>query len=52
MNESKLNHDHPTKMEVRYINEVKKMTPQQRYEKLMAIIQLSYILKTAKQKSI
>jgi hypothetical protein len=52
MNELKLNHDHPSKMEARYINEVKKMTPQQRYEKLMAIIQLSYILKTAKQKSI
>jgi hypothetical protein len=52
MNESKLNHDRPSKMEARYINEVKKMTPQQRYEKLMAIIQLSYILKTAKQKSI
>lgn len=52
MNESKLNHDDPSKMEARYINEVKKMTPQQRYEKLMAIIQLSYILKKAKQKSI
>ena len=52
MNESKLNHDHPSKMEARYINEAKKMTPQQRYEKLMAIIQLSYILKTAKQTSI
>ncbi|BDB53606.1 hypothetical protein [Flavobacterium ammonificans] len=52
MNESKLNHDDPSQMEARYINEVKKMTPQQRYEKLMAIIQLSYILKTAKQKSI
>ena len=49
MNESKLNHDHPSKMEARYINEVKKMTPQQRYEKLMAIIEISYLLKTSKK---
>ena len=49
MKKSKLNHDHPSKMEARYINEVKKMTPQQRYEKLMAIIELSYLLKTAKK---
>ena len=45
MNESKLNHAHPSKMEARYIDEVRKMTPQQRFEKLMAIIELSHILK-------
>ena len=49
MNASKLNHDHPSKMEVRYIDEIRKMTPQQRFEKLMAIIEISYLLKTAKK---
>jgi hypothetical protein len=49
MEESRLHHAHPSKMEVRYINEIKKMSPQQRYEKLMAIIEISYILKTAKK---
>ena len=51
MKVAKLNHAHPSKMEARYIDEVRKMTPQQRFEKLMAIIELSHILKTAKQKS-
>jgi hypothetical protein len=36
-------------MEERYIDEIRKMTPQQRFEKLMAIIELSYLLKTAKK---
>lgn len=49
MKESKLHHAHPSKMEARYINEIKKMSPQQRFEKLMAIIEISYILKTAKK---
>ncbi len=44
-----LNHAHPSKMEARYIKAIKKMTPQQRFEKLMAIIEISYILKTAKK---
>lgn len=44
---AKLNHDHPSKMEARYIEEIKKMSPQQRFEKLMAIIEISYLLKNA-----
>jgi hypothetical protein len=44
-----LNHAHPSVMETRYIEEIKKMTPQQRFEKLMAIIEISYLLKTAKK---
>lgn len=44
---AKLNHDHPSKMQARYIEEIKKMSPQQRFEKLMAIIEISYILKNA-----
>lgn len=51
MKSTKLNHAHPSKMEVRYIEEVRKMTPQQRFEKLMAIIEISYLLKTAKKHS-
>ncbi len=49
MEAKKLNHAPPSKMEERYIDEIRKMTPQQRFEKLMAIIELSYHLKTAKK---
>ncbi len=49
MKPTKLNHAHPIEMEARYIEEVRKMTPQQRFEKLMAIIEISYLLKTAKK---
>ncbi|MDR6968041.1 hypothetical protein J2X31_002056 [Flavobacterium arsenatis] len=44
---AKLNHDHPSKMQARYIEEIRKMSPQQRFEKLMAIIEISYLLKNA-----
>lgn len=44
-----LNNDHPSKMEARHIEEIRKMSPQQRFEKLMAIIEISYLLKTAKK---
>ena len=49
MKKSKLNHAHPSVMEARHIEEIRKMTPQQRFEKLMAIIEISYLLKTAKK---
>jgi hypothetical protein len=45
----KLNHAPPSVMEKRYIEDVRKMTSQQRFEKLMAIIEISYLLKTAKK---
>lgn len=46
---TRLNHAHPSKMETRHIDEVRNMTPQQRFEKLMAIIEISYLLKTSKK---
>jgi hypothetical protein len=46
MEVTKLNHAHPSKMEARHIEEIRKMTAQQRFEKLMAIIEISYLLKT------
>ena len=49
MKTTPLNHDHPSTMESRYLEEIKRMTPQQRFEKLMAIIEISYLLKTAKK---
>lgn len=49
MKANKINHDHPSKMEARYIDEIRKMSPQQRFEKLMAIIELSYLLKNSKK---
>jgi hypothetical protein len=36
-------------METRYIEEIRKMSAQERFEKLMAIIEISYLLKTAKK---
>jgi hypothetical protein len=49
MKATTLNHAHPSIMEARYIEEIRKMSPQQRFEKLMAIIEISYLLKTAKK---
>ncbi|WP_396173402.1 hypothetical protein [Flavobacterium sp.] len=46
---TKLNHANPSKMEARYIDEIRKMSPQQRFDKLMAIIEISFLLKTAKK---
>jgi hypothetical protein len=51
MKNVKLNHAHPKVMEARYIEEARQLTYQQRFEKLMAIIELSYLLKTAKKYS-
>lgn len=47
-----LHHNKPSKTEARHLEEIRKMTPQQRFEKLMAIIEISYLLKTAKRKVI
>ncbi len=49
MKVAKINHNHPSKMEELYVEEVRKMTAQQRFEKMMAIIEISYLLKNAKQ---
>ena len=51
MKSIKLNHGQPSIMEARYIEEIKKMSAQERFEKLMAIIEISYLLKTAKKSS-
>jgi hypothetical protein len=44
-----LNHAHPDIMNARYIAEAKKLTYQQRFEKFIAIYELSYMLKKAKR---
>lgn len=49
MKVTRLNYAHPIIMEVRYIDEVRKMSPQQRFDKLMSIIEVSYLMKTAKK---
>lgn len=49
MKRSALHHGHPSKKEARYIEEVKKMSPQQRFDKLMAIIEISFLLRNAKK---
>ena len=45
MEKVKLNHAHPKIMEARHIEEIRKMTYQQRFDKLIAIINLSNLLK-------
>ena len=47
----KLNYEHPALKEERYIEERRQLAYQQRFEKLMAIIELSQILKSAKKSS-
>ncbi|SEF85088.1 hypothetical protein [Flavobacterium urumqiense] len=51
MGKVKLNHAPPILMEARYIEEIRHLTYQQRFEKLIAIIELSCILKSAKKYS-
>ena len=38
MENVKLHHAHPSIMEARHIAEIKKMTPQQRFEKLIKLL--------------
>lgn len=49
MKATTLHNAHLSKTEARHIEEIRKMSPQQRFEKLMAIIEISYLLKTAKK---
>ena len=51
MGKVKLNYAHPKVMEARYLEEVRQLTYQQRFEKLMAIIEISIVLKTASEYS-
>lgn len=51
MDKVKLNHAHPKLMEARHIEETRQLTYQQRFEKLIAIIELSYMLRNAKKYS-
>ena len=52
MDKVKLNHEHPAVKEARYIAETRQMTYQQRFEKLMAFIELSQKMKSAKKYSV
>lgn len=49
MKKHSLNHAQLSKIEEKHIKEIIEMSPQQRFEKLMAIIEISYLLKTAKK---
>jgi hypothetical protein len=49
MKKALLNHAHPDTMNARYIAEAKKISYQQRFEKFIAIYELSYLLKTSKR---
>jgi hypothetical protein len=49
MKKSKLNHNAPDILESQRIAEIKSMSYLQRLERLMAILEVSYMLKTAKK---
>jgi hypothetical protein len=51
METTKINHDHPKVMEARHIEEIRKLTYQQRFDKFISIYELSYMLKNAKKYS-
>ena len=48
MDKAKLHHASPEEMEKRYIEEIRQMSYQERYEKMIAIMELSSLVKNAK----
>jgi hypothetical protein len=48
MEKAKLHHAPPEEMEKRYIEEIRQMSYQKRYEKMIAIMELSNLVKNAK----
>ncbi len=48
MGKAKLHHAPPEEMEKRYIEEIRQMSYQKRYEKMIAIMELSNLVKNAK----
>jgi hypothetical protein len=51
MEKGKLNHAHPKLMEARHLAEARQLTYQQRFEKLISLIEVSLLLKNAKKYS-
>ena len=48
MEKIKLHHAPPEEMEKRYIDEIRQMSYQKRFEKMIAIMELSNLVKNAK----
>jgi hypothetical protein len=48
MEKANLNHAPPEEMEKRYIEEIRQMSYQKRFEKMIAIMELSNLVKNAK----
>lgn len=48
MEKAKLHHAPPEENEKRYIKEIRQMSYQKRYEKMIAIMELSYLVRNAK----
>jgi hypothetical protein len=48
MEKIKLHHAPPEEMEKRYIDEIRQMSYQERFEKMIAIMELSNLVKNAK----
>lgn len=51
MGKVNLNYAHPKALGARYLEEARQLTYQQRFEKLMAIIEVYIVLKTASKYS-
>ncbi len=49
MGKVKLNHEPPAVKEARHLEEARQLSYQQRFEKLIAILELSHLLKSAKK---
>lgn len=49
MGSSKLNHDNPKSLENRRLAEIKKLSYAERLERLFAILEVTYMLQTAKK---
>jgi hypothetical protein len=48
MEKTKLNHAHPKILEAKHIEEARQLTYQERFEKLIALIEVSNMFKNAK----
>lgn len=49
MGSSKLNHDNPKSLENKRLSEIKKLSYAERLERLFAILEVTYMLQTAKK---
>jgi len=52
MKKDKMNHGHPDELEQKRIAEIKALSYAQRFERLMAILELSFMMREAKKSNL